>query len=192
MTSLSSFGSESAKEIEGSGGCERAVGSTLPIYSRAVKRTLALIVCVAALPALIAGCGSSDGETASADQTPDQQARELLTNFWTQVKEADTSGLETTLDPSWQLARADGTHLSRSEYIDEVGKGEIDIVNFRFDEISATRSESSIVVRYITTADYTLDGKKYKGTPAPYLGTFIFQDERWQMTSQANFNVPVD
>lgn len=157
-----------------------------------MKRTLALIVCVAALPALIAGCGSSDGETASADQTPDQQARELLTNFWTQVKEADTSGLETTLDPSWQLARADGTHLSRSEYIDEVGKGEIDIVNFRFDEISATRSESSIVVRYITTADYTLDGKKYKGTPAPYLGTFIFQDERWQMTSQANFNVPVD
>ncbi len=157
-----------------------------------MKRTLALIVCAAALPALVTGCGSSDGETASADQTPDQQARELLTNFWTQVKEADTSGLETTLDPSWQLARADGTHLSRSEYIDEVGKGEIDIVNFRFDQISATRSESSIVVRYITTADYTLDGKKYKGTPAPYLGTFIFQDERWQMTSQANFNVPVD
>ncbi len=157
-----------------------------------MKRTLALIVCAAALPALVTGCGSSDGETASADQTPNQQARELLTNFWTQVKDAETSGLETTLDPSWQLARADGTHLSRSEYIDEVGKGKIDIVNFRFDQIDATRSESSIVVRYITTADYTLDGKKYKGTPAPYLGTFIFQDERWQMTSQANFNVPVD
>lgn len=157
-----------------------------------MKRTLALIVCIAALPALIAGCGSSDGDTASADQTPNQQARELLTNFWTQVKDADTSGLETTLDPSWQLARADGTHLSRSEYIDEVGKGEIDIVDFSFDQIFATRSESSIVVRYITTADYTLEGKKYKGTPAPYLGTFIFEEERWQMTSQANFNVPLD
>ena len=157
-----------------------------------MKRTLALIVCVAALPALIAGCGSSDGETASADQTPNQQAKGLLTDFWTQVRDADTSGLETTLDPSWQLARADGTHESRSDYIKKVGSGEIDIVNFEFDEIDATRSESSIVIRYITTADYTLDGKKYKGTPAPYLGTFIFEEERWQMTSQANFNVPID
>ena len=153
---------------------------------------MTLIVCVSALPALIAGCGSSDGEPASADQTPNQQAKELLTDFWTQVRDADTSGLETTLDPSWQLARADGTHESRSDYIEKVGSGEVDIVNFTFDEIDATRSESSIVIRYITTADYTLDGKKYKGTPAPYLGTFIFEEERWQMTSQANFNVPID
>ncbi len=48
------------------------------------------------------------------------------------------------------------------------------------------------MVRYVTTADYTLEGKKYKGTPAPYLGTFVWEDDRWQMSSQANFNVPVD
>jgi len=157
-----------------------------------VKRVLALSLSICALSVVVVGCGSSDGETASADQTPDQQAKELLTTFWNQVTNADTSGLEETLDPSWQLARADGTHMSRSEYIKEVGNGEIDIVDFDFDQIDATRSNSSLVVRYITTADYTLEGKKYKGTPAPYLGTFIFEDERWQMTSQANFNVPVD
>lgn len=158
-----------------------------------MKRVLTLVVCASALPALLVGCSSSTGdESASADQSPDKQAKALLTNFWNQVKDADTSGLETTLDPSWQLARADGTHMSRSEYIGEVGSGQIDIGDFRFDEIDATRSESSIVVRYVTTADYTLEGKKYKGTPAPYLGTFIFQEERWQMTSQANFNVPID
>ena len=157
-----------------------------------MKRVLTLIICASALPALIVGCGSSSGnETASADQTPNEQAKELLTNFWAQVRDADTSGLETTLDPSWQLARADGTYENRSDYIEKVGTGEIDIVNFEFEQIQATRSESSVVVRYITTADYTLDGKKYKGTPAPYLATFIFEDERWQMTSQANFNVPV-
>ena len=139
----------------------------------------------------VAACGSS-AEPDTDGETPKQQATALLTNFWTAVQDADTDTLEDSLSPSWQLARADGTNLSRKAYINEVGSGEIDIVNFRFDEISATRSESSIVVRYITTADYTLDGKKYKGTPAPYLGTFIFQDERWQMTSQANFNVPVD
>lgn len=154
-------------------------------------RTPAIVIACAALTVgLLVGCGSSEGGTASADQTPNQQAKQLLTEFWNQVKDADTAGLEETLDQSWQLARADGTHLSRSEYIDEVGSGKIDIVNFSFDQIDATRSESSIVVRYITTADYTLEGKKYKGAPAPYLGTFIFQGERWQMTSQANFNTP--
>lgn len=192
MISFSSFGSESAKGGEGSGGDQGAAGDSLRIYFRAVKRVLTLIVCASVVPALIAGCGSSESETASADQSPNQQARELLTTFWNQVKDADTSGLEKNLDPSWQLARADGTHMDKAEYIDQVGNGEIDIDNFSFDQIKATRSESSIVVRYITTANYTLEGKKYKGTPAPYLATFIFEEEDWQMTSQANFNVPID
>lgn len=157
-----------------------------------MKRVTTLIALAAVAAGLVAGCGSSSGETSSADQTPDQQAKELLTTFWSQVTDAKTADLENTLDPSWQLARADGTHLSRSEYIKEVGSGQIDIVNFEFNQIDATRSPSSLVVRYITTADYTLEGKEYKGTPAPYLATFIFEDERWQMTSQANFNVPVE
>ena len=157
-----------------------------------MKRALALIACSVAVAVGLSGCGSSSGEAATTDQSADEQAKSLLTAFWNQVTDAQTSALEKTLDQSWQLARADGTHLSRSEYIKEVGSGQIDIVNFKFNQISATRSPSSLVVRYITTADYTLEGKKYKGTPAPYLATFIFQDERWQMTSQANFNVPVD
>ena len=145
-----------------------------------------------AAPLIMAGCGSSSDEAPTDGQTPKQQATALLTNFWTAVQDADTDTLEESLSPSWQLARADGTNLSRKAYINEVGSGEIDIVNFDFDEVVATRSGPSLVVRYITTADYTLEGKKYKGTPAPYLGTFVWEDERWQMSSQANFNVPVD
>ena len=141
--------------------------------------------------ALITGCGST-AEPKTDGQTPKQQATALLTNFWTAVQDADTDTLEESLSPSWQLARADGTYLSRQAYIKEVGSGEIDIVNFDFNKVVATRSGPSLVVRYITTADYTLEGKKYQGTPAPYLGTFVWQDERWQMSSQANFNVPVD
>ena len=140
----------------------------------------------------VAGCGSSSGEPPTDGQTAKQQATALLTNFWTAVQDADTDTLEESLSPSWQLARADGTYLSRKDYINEVGSGEIDIVNFDFNDVVATRSGPSLVVRYITTADYTLEGKKYKGTPAPYLATFVWQDERWQMASQANFNVPVD
>ena len=149
-----------------------------------------VLVTLFAAPVL-AGCGSA--EDAPADGlSPDQQARELLTDFWTAVKDADTATLEDSLSPSWQLARADGTNLDQPAYIKEVGSGQIDIVNFEFDDLVATRSGNSITVRYTTTADYTLEGKKYKGTPAPYLGTFVYQDDRWQMTSQANFNVPVD
>ena len=159
--------------------------------SRARKVLLPVLLVLGA-GAFVAGCGSSSADPATDGQSPDQQATALLTNFWTAVQDADTDTLEESLSPSWQLARADGTYLSRKEYITEVGSGEIDIVNFAFDQIRATRSGPSLVVRYITTADYTLEGKKYKGTPAPYLGTFVWEDERWQMTSQANFNVPVD
>ena len=154
---------------------------------------VALVPVLLALVAapILGGCGSS--EEASGDGlSPERKARELLNDFWTAVKDADTATLRDALSPSWQLARADGTNLDQSTYIKEVGSGQIDIVNFTFDDIVATRSGDSITVRYTTTADYTLEGKKYKGAPAPYLGTFVWQDDRWQMTSQANFNVPVD
>ena len=149
-----------------------------------------VILTLVAAPAL-AGCGSAE-EAPAEGLSPNQQARELLTDFWTAVKDADTATLEESLSPSWQLARADGTNLDQPAYIKEVGNGQIDIVNFEFDDLVATRADNSITVRYTTTADYTLEGKKYKGAPAPYLGTFVYQDDRWQMTSQANFNVPVD
>ena len=152
----------------------------------------ALLITAVAAASIVAGCGSSSADPATDGQNPKQQATALLTDFWTAVQDADTDTLEQSLSPSWQLARADGTYLSRKDYIAEVGEGEIDITDFNFDDISATRSGPSLVVRYITTADYTLEGKKYQGTPAPYLGTFVWEDERWQMASQANFNVPVD
>jgi hypothetical protein len=163
----------------------------LPTVS-SLRNCLNLTLAGALAVLLLAGCGPSSGDVPSEEQAPDQQASQLLTDFWTAVKDADTGTLEQSLSPSWQLARADGTYLSRKQYIEEIGQGEIDIVNFNFDEVSATRSGNSLVVRYITTADYTLEGKKYKGAPAPYLGTFVYQDDRWQMASQANFNVPVD
>lgn len=155
------------------------------------KTLLALLVSGLLSAGLLSACGT-DSETASADQSPNQQAKSLLTTFWSQVTDAKTDELETTLDDSWQLARADGTHLDKGEYLREVANGQIDIVNFEFEKIDARRSQSAITVRYVTTADYTLEGKKYAGTPAPYLATFIFEGERWRMTSQANFNVPVD
>ena len=157
-----------------------------------VRFPLVLTISALAAAAIITGCGSSSAEPATDGQTPNEQANGLLTDFWTAVKDADTATLEESLSPSWQLARADGTYLSREAYISEVGDGQIDIGKFDFDRISATRSGPSLVVRYITTADYTLEGKKYKGTPAPYLATFVWEDDRWQMASQANFNVPVE
>jgi hypothetical protein len=157
-----------------------------------LRLPLIALVSLLAAGAVVSGCGSSSAEPATDGQTPKQQGTALLTNFWTAVQDADTDTLDESLSPSWQLARADGTYLSRKAYIDEVGSGEIDITNFSFDQVSATRSGPSLVIRYITTADYTLEGKKYKGTPAPYLGTFVWEEDRWQMASQANFNVPVD
>jgi ketosteroid isomerase-like protein len=154
------------------------------------KLTLIIIGSVAAFT--VTACGTSADSAPSEDQSPNRQASQLLNDFWTAVKDADTDTLEETLSQSWQLARADGTNLSRKEYIDEIGQGEIDIVDFTFEQVNASRSGNSLVVRYVAKADYTLEGDKYKGDPASYLGTFVYQEDRWQMASQANFNVPVD
>jgi hypothetical protein len=87
--------------------------------------------------------------------------------FWNQVKDADTKGLETILDPSWQVARADGSYMNKSEFLVKVGNGKIELDAFKFGPMETTRHESSLVVRYMATAEYTIKGSRYKGTPAP-------------------------
>jgi UDP-N-acetylmuramoylalanine-D-glutamate ligase len=123
-----------------------------------LRLPLIALVSLLAAGAVVSGCGSSSAEPATDGQTPKQQGTALLTNFWTAVQDADTDTLDESLSPSWQLARADGTYLSRKAYIAEVGEGQIDITDFEFDDVTATRSGQSLVVRYVTTADYTLEG----------------------------------
>jgi Domain of unknown function (DUF4440) len=147
--------------------------------------------CVAMFFALIAGSANSPAsDGAATGNKPGPQAKELLMTFWNQVKDADTKGLEAGLDPSWQVARADGSYMDKSEFLVKVGNGKIDLDSFKFGPMKTTRHGSSLVVRYMATAEYTIKGSRYKGTPAPYLATFIRQGGRWLMTSQANFDLP--
>lgn len=158
-----------------------------------IRNRWPLIFCLATLCALIAGgpnSAASDG--AMAGKRPGPQAKELLTTFWQQVKERDVKGLETTLDPSWQVARADGTYMNRSVFLAKLGKGEINLNDFKIGRMNVTQSESSLVVRYLTRAAYTIKGIRYKESSAPYLATFIRKGGRWLMTSQANFDIPAE
>ncbi len=149
------------------------------------------IFCLATLFALIAGSASSlasDGAVSGKKSGP--QAKELLMTFWNQVKDADTKGLDASLDPSWQVARADGSFMDKPEFLVKVGNGQIELDAFKLGPMKTTRHGSSLVVRYMATAEYTIKGSRYKGTPAPYLASFIRQGGRWLMTSQANFDLP--
>ena len=151
------------------------------------------IFCLATLFALIAGSASSvasDGAVSGKKSGP--QAKELLMTFWNQVKDADTKGLDASLDPSWQVARADGSFMDRAEFLVKVGNGQIELDAFKLGSMKITRHESSLVVRYMAAADYTIKGSRYKGTPAPYLASFIRRGGRWFMTSQANFDLPAE
>ena len=149
------------------------------------------IFCLAALFALIAGSANSPAsDGAAAGKRPGPQAKELLMTFWNQVKDADTKGLEASLDPSWQVARADGSFMDRAEFLVKVGNGQIELDAFKLGSMKITRHESSLVVRYMAAADYTIKGSRYKGTPAPYLASFIRRGGRWFITSQANFDLP--
>lgn len=172
---------------------KRQLDATAPLKRNSLSSGLRMprIFCVATLLALIAGSANSlASDSAAAGKKPGPQAKELLMTFWNQVKDADTKGLEAGLHPSWQVARADGSYMDKSEFLAKVGSGKIELDHFKFGKMTTTRHDSSLVVRYMATANYTIKGKPYKGTPAPYLASFTRQGGRWLMTSQANFDLP--
>jgi hypothetical protein len=152
-----------------------------------MKRTTAFIAPVAcACVVALGACGGGESASSATPADTDRQATQLVTRLFQDVKEKDTADLEAFLDPSWQLRRADGDRLTKSEYI----AGLPDLRGYSISGVRGTANGPALVASYTATTDLVVDGQTYKGTPAPYLASFVKVDGRWRMISQANFNVP--
>jgi hypothetical protein len=110
--------------------------------------------------------------------------KSLVTQFFNLVKKKDTAGLDKMLSPAFQLERADGSGLSKAEYLENLPT----LIGFDLTDFSAGRAGSVLVVRYLATATGVVNDKPYTPGPAPRLSVFMRNGKRWQIVAHANFN----
>jgi ketosteroid isomerase-like protein len=150
-----------------------------------VRRLATVAVGVLALVALVAAPASA----ASAPKLKDPNAtgEKLATKFLTLLQTKDVKGLADFLDPSFQLQRADGTGVTKSEYVANPAT----VASFEIGpQLTAVQAGDILTVRWQLEVDVQVDGTQYRTTEAPRLSVFRWDGRQWRLVAHANFNVP--
>ena len=95
----------------------------------------------------------------------------------------DAVALRRLLSPGFLIQRADGTFLTRAEYLQRPSQVE----SFSLADIEGTRSGGVRAVRYTLTATIEIDGRPIGQEPVPRLSTFVWQGGAWRLVAHANF-----
>jgi len=152
---------------------------------RALRRTALVVLVLCASAALLAGPAGAAQPPKLKD--PSTTGRQLTDEFLTILQKGDTAALAKYLDPAFQLQRADGTGVTKSEYLANpavVGQYRIG------DDLRATQNGDVLAVRWKVSSDLQVDGTPYAATEAPRLSTYHWNGKRWQLLAHANFNKP--
>src|SRR4051812_17718629 len=120
---------------------------------------------------------------AGAKLGPNPSNAKLAGEFLRLLKAKDMPGLRAFLSPAFLLQRADGTFLTKQQYL--ANPSEVD--SYKVSDVHGTRTGDVRVVRYTAQTDQTINGKKVTGEPVPRLSTFIKVGRTWQIVAHANF-----
>ena len=141
----------------------------------------------------VAQGGSSEAATASPRTAPDTAAQgaALVERFLTILREEDAakrSALEAFLAPEFQLLRADGTRLTRDEYLANPST----TLEWQVHDLMVTGSEGVLVASYLLEVTVTIDDVTRTAT-APRLSVFHESggEGEWRLAAHANF-MPLD
>ncbi len=151
-----------------------------------MKSRLTLLLAALLIAASIAGCGSSSYDSSASATESNSEGTELVTRLLEDVKTKNKADLEKFLTPNWQLQRATGEPLTKSEFID----GLPELSSYKITQVKAREYDDSMSVAFVATTDLVVDGTKFPGTPAPYLSSFIKVGDDWYLLSHANLNKP--
>jgi hypothetical protein len=95
-------------------------------------------------------------------------------------------GLRAFLAPSLLLQRADGTHLTKEQYLRNPA-----VVNgFTVTDVFGTRRGRVRVIRYTVVTDQLIDRRRVPQAPVPRLSTYVRSGKTWRLIAHANFNAP--
>ncbi len=148
--------------------------------SRLLLLTCALVLTIA--PA--AATARSGGRPAPKLANPNAAAKPLVIRFFTLLMREDRAGLERFLSPAFQVQRADGSGIGKKQYLAKLPT----VTKFYLSNLTATKADAVLVVRYLARAQGLVNGKPYTPGFAPRLSVFSWNGRRWQLAAHANFN----
>ena len=150
-------------------------------------RVAVLMLAVGLVAGLAAACGddsgSDDASTTTSTALEQVSDAALVSEFFELLQARDYDGLADYLSPAFQLQRADGTHATKEEYLADPSEVE----DFEILDVEGTRVGDVRVIRSSFVAKETINGQEVSTDPAPRLSTFVWNGERWQIVSHANF-----
>jgi hypothetical protein len=118
---------------------------------------------------------------------PNATGEKLATKFLTLLQNKDTKGLAAFLDPSFQIQRADGTGVTKAEYLANPST----VTSFKIGpELTAVQAGDVLTLRWQLEANTQIDGTQFRTTEAPRLSVFRWDGRQWRIVAHANFNVP--
>ena len=123
---------------------------------------------------------------AAARLGPNPTNRQLASEIFRLLKAKDMAGLRAFLSPAFLLQRADGSWMTREQYL----KNPAVIESYKVTDIHGTRTGDVRVLRYTVTTKQTVNGVLQSQDPVPRLSTYIKVGNTWQIVSHANFNAP--
>lgn len=143
---------------------------------------LTAVVVVAALAAAAASIAATQRP---ADHSTGLGAR-LVKRFFSEIKRHDVAGLRKFLSPAFQIQRADGSRLTKEQYLHNLPT----VLSYRLRDLRTASTRTAVTVTYQAAAKEIINGKKFKSGFAPRLSVFFLGPRGWQIVGHANFNTP--
>lgn len=114
--------------------------------------------------------------------TDTQLASEFLRLLHTQ----DSAGLKKFLDPAFLTQRADGSYLTKAQYL----KNPAVVQDYTVSDVFGTRHGNVRVLRYTVVTSEIINGQQMTDAPVARLSTFVRHGKTWRLIAHANFIAP--
>ena len=144
--------------------------------SRAVRRiAFALVMVAVAL-----------SSAPAAAESPAALGRRLVDRYLADVRRHDVADLRKFLSPAWQIQRADGSRLTKRQYLRNLPTVRTEVIS----KLRVTSAANALVVTFLNRVNEVIGGKQFRTSPTPRLAAFVHGDKGWLMVAFANFNTP--
>ena len=111
---------------------------------------------------------------------------QLVNRYLSRLQHHDVQGLKEFLSPAFQLQRADGSRLTKAEYLSDLPT----LNGYTIRDLRQTKKKDVLVASFQVASELIVNGVKYQEGYSPRLATFVHGKKAWQIVSYAVFALP--